>query len=296
MDFNLDPQIIINGLSTGSIYALIALGFALIFRVTRMVNFAQGDLLMVAGFLALTLYVDNDIPFYITLPATVIIVGLFMVLVERVALRPCYRHGTHYAIISTIGLSFVLLNFAQLVWTRTGRPFPTVFGDDAVEVLGIRFVEEVAVVFIVSLLVMAALIFMLTRTKLGVALRASASDPEVATLMGIDAGRMISLSFFLAGALAALAGVMLAPITYLTPHMGVPLAVKGFVASTIGGLGSIQGAIIGGLLLGIVENEAAINLWDPNYREAVTWALLAAVLLFRPFGIFGEEGAEQRSV
>lgn len=290
-----DPQLIVSGFSSGVVYGLIALGFALAFRSTRIVNFAQGDLVMLGGFIGFSLYVSVGLPFLLVLPLTAITVGLFMVVVERVALRPVYKHGPFYAVISTIGLSAVLLNAAQLIWTRGGESFPSVFGDDAVDVLGVRVVKEVAAVAIIGLLVMAVLYLFVAKTRVGLAVRAAAGDAETARLVGINPAMMVMVSFFLAGVLGATAGVLLAPITFLTPGMGVPLGIKGFIAAAIGGLGSIPGAMLGGVLLGLIEVLAAVYV-DPAYRDAVSFLLLAALLLIRPWGIFGEEGAGAQSV
>jgi branched-subunit amino acid ABC-type transport system permease component len=281
--------ILINGLSMGLIYGLIACGFSLVFRMTRVINFAAGDITMLGGMIGYTLYVTLHLPFWVVLIASMLATGLFMVLVDRIALRPAYRRGVLAAVVSTIGLSFFMENGAQIIWGRGGFSFPTVFGNEVIDVGGVRLVPERVAIFLIGLAVTGILTFFLMRTKLGMAARATAGDRETALLMGIDVAQMNSLSFFIAGALGAIAGVLAAPITFLTATMGLPLAVKGFVAALVGGMGNLPGAIAGGIILSLVETTAG-TYFDANYREGITFVILIIVLLLRPRGIFGEVG------
>jgi branched-chain amino acid transport system permease protein len=231
-------------------------------------------------------------PFPVTLVAASVLVGLLMVGVDRLALAPAYRRSGVAATVSTIGLSFALENLAQLIWGKSGLAFPSVFGSTAVDVLGLRIVPEMAVLFVIGGLVMLLLTYFMARTRMGVSMRSVAGDPVMARLVGVNVSRTNALSFFIAGALSGIAGVLLAPITNLTTSMGIGLAVKGFVAALIGGLGSLPGAAVGGIGLGLAENIFGAYL-DPSWRDAIVYGAVILLLLVRPYGIFGEEGTEE---
>jgi branched-chain amino acid transport system permease protein len=285
-------QVVISGLSMGMIYGLIACGFSLVFRMTRVVNFAAGDIVMLGGMIGYTAYVIWGVSIWVAMLLSALGTGLLLMVVERVALAPVYRKGILPAVVATIGLSLVMQNGAQIVWGRGGFSFPTVFGNDPVTVLGIRIVPELLVIFVIGSIVMALLTLFLTRTRIGVATRATAGDRQAALLVGIPDRAINSLSFFIAGVLAAIAGVLIAPVTFLTATMGLALGLKGFVAAIVGGLGSLPGAIVGGLILGITEISIGAYV-DANYREGIAFALMVLVLIIRPRGLFGEEGTEE---
>ena len=285
-------QILVSGLLFGVVYALVALGFSLVYRMTRVLNFAQGDLLMLGGFLGYGFYVSLGWPFVPTLVVASVLVGLLMVAVDRLALAPAYRRSGIAATVGTIGLSFALENLAQLIWGKSGLSFPSVFGADAVTVLGLRIVPEMVVLFVIGGLAMLALTYFMSRTLLGVSMRSVAGEPVMARLVGVDVRRTNAVSFFIAGALSGVAGVLLAPVTQLTTSMGVALGLKGFVAALIGGLGSMPGAAVGGIVLGLLENIFGAYL-DPSWRDGIVYAAVILLLLVRPYGIFGEEGTEE---
>jgi branched-chain amino acid transport system permease protein len=276
----------------GMIYGLIACGFSLVFRMTRVLNFAAGDIVMLGGMIGYSVYVLLGLPFVVALLVSCLAVGLLMAFVERVALSPVYRRGLLPAVVATIGLSFAIQNGSQLVWGRGGFSFPTVFGNEAVEIAGVRFVPELVAIFLIGMAVVAAITIFLGRSRLGIATRATAADREAALLMGIDVRRMNSLSFFIAGAISAIAGILVAPVTFLTATMGLPLGVKGFIAAICGGLGNMPGAIIGGLILGLTETSIGTYI-DASYREGISFVVMIAILLVRPYGLFGEEGTEE---
>ena len=285
-------QTVIAGLSTGIVYALMASGFSLVYRITRVLNFANGDLVMLGGMIGYSLFVLLGLPFVVAFLLTMAITGLVMVLIERVALAPVYRQGVLASVVVTIGLSFIIQNSVQLGWGRGGFSFPSVFGNEAVVVGGVRFVPELAAILAIGSVAILLLGLFLTKTRFGIAARATAADRETALLMGIKVSRMNMLSFFIAGVLSALAGILLAPVTYLTATIGLPLGLKGFVAALVGGLGSMPGAVLGGLILGITETVVGAHV-DPNYREGIAFIVMIAILAVRPFGIFGEEGVEE---
>lgn len=285
-------QVIVTGLSMGVIYALIAMGFSLVYRMTRVINFAHGDLVMLGGLVGFSVYTQLNWGFLAAIVISSLFVGLMMVVVDRLALARAYRKSVIAAVVSSIGLSFVLQNIAQLIWGKGGFSFPTVFGSQPVPVLGVLVVPELFVICIIGTFVMIGLTLFMTRSRLGVAMRAAAGDSSMALLVGVDVQRINSLSFFIAGALGAIAGVLLAPITFLTATMGTALGLKGFVAALIGGLGSLPGAAIGGLALGLLETSVGAFV-DARYREGIVYALMVAMLFIRPYGLFGEEGVDE---
>jgi branched-chain amino acid transport system permease protein len=285
-------QILVSGLLFGVVYALVALGFSLAYRMTRVLNFAQGDLLTVGGFLGYGFFVGLGWPFLPTLVASSALVGLLMVVYYRLALEPAVQRNVVAATVSTIGLSFALENLIQIIWGPYGLAFPSVFGADAVTILGVRIVPEMVVLCVVGILAMLVLTYFMARTRLGVSMRAVAGEPVMARLVGVNVSRTNMMSFFICGALAGVAGVLLAPITSLTAGLGLTLSLKGIVAALIGGLGSLPGAVVGGLLLGLSETLFATYL-DPSWRDSLVYVAVIIVLLFRPYGIFGEEGTEE---
>ena len=286
-------QVIISGLSIGMIYALIACGFSLVFRMTRVINFAAGDVVMLGGMIGFTAYVGWGLSIWLALAISAVVTGALMMLIERIALAPVYRRGILAAVVSTIGLSFVIQNGAQIIWGRGGFSFPTVFGNRPVEVLGVRIVPELVVIFIIGAVVMGLLTVFLSHTRIGIATRATAGDREAALLVGIPDRAVNTLSFFIAGVLAAVAGVLIAPVTFLTATMGLALGLKGFVAAIVGGLGSLPGALVGGLFLGLAELSIGAYI-DASYREGIAFGVMILVLIVRPWGIFGEEGTEEQ--
>jgi branched-chain amino acid transport system permease protein len=285
-------QVVVSGLLFGMVYALVAMGFSLVYRMTRVLNFAAGDLLMLGGFIGFSLYVQLRWPFIAVILTSSLVVGMLMVIVDRLALAPAYRRSGVAATVSTIGLAFALQNGAQLFWGNFGLSFPTVFGNNPVLVFGVLIVPEMVALFLIGSIGIVILTLFMTRSRLGVAMRAVAGDPVMARLVGINVERTKSLSFFIAGALGGMAGVLLAPITLLTTTMGTALGIKGFVAALIGGLGNLPGAVIGGLLLGLLETLVGAYL-DPSWTDGIVFAIVVMVLLVRPFGIFGEEGIEE---
>ena len=283
-------QVVVSGLSMGMIYGLIACGFSLVFRMTRVINFAAGDVVMLGGMLGFTFYVWWQFPFWLVLIATAVGVAGWLALVDRVALAPAYRRGVLPAVVSTIGLSFFMQNGAQIVWGRGGFSFPTVFGNEPIVFGGIRAVPELLAIFVIGALTITGLTLFLSRTKLGIATRATAADKETALLMGISVRQINTISFLVAGALSGIAGVLVAPVTFLTATMGLGLGLKGFVAAIVGGLGSLPGAVIGGLILGLTETSVGAFI-DANYREGISFIVMIVILLIWPWGLFGEEGA-----
>jgi len=294
MDLAFAAQTLLSGASAGGIYTLVAIGFGVMYRTTRVFNFAQGDFGALGAYVAFQVWVLWKQPFWLGLVCACVAVGLVAVLVERVALRPLYRLGEAYTFISTIGLGFLIKGGIQQIWGPISFSVPSVFGDRAVDILGMRVVPQVAWTLAISLLLSMAMFLLFKLTKVGTAMRAAAQDRRVSGLLGIEVNRMYGLAFFLGGALGALAGILIAPIGFMNPTLGTSLGVPGMVAALVGGLGSMPGAIVGGLLLGILQAFAVFAI-DPRYRDLVVYGAFVAMIIFRPRGLFGE-GPQAREV
>jgi branched-chain amino acid transport system permease protein len=294
VDPSLFAQTLLAGASAGGIYALVAIGFGVMYRTTRVFNFAQGDFGTLGAYLLLTVFVTWHQPWWLAAVIASVIVGLFAVGVERLALRPLYKFGESYTFISTIGLGFAIQSGIQQIWGPIPYAMPSVFGDHGVSVYGLRIVPQVVAALIISLALAGGIYVIFTRTKIGTAMRACAQDRRVAGLLGVPVNRMFSASFFLSGAVGGLAGILIAPIGLMTPTMGPSLGVPGFIAALLGGLGSMPGAVVGGLVLGILQAFAVFAI-DPRYRDLVVYGVFVLMIIIRPSGIFGEE-AQARQI
>jgi branched-chain amino acid transport system permease protein len=278
--------VIISGISIGIIYGLIALGFSMVYRMTGVLNFAHGDLLMVGGLIGYTSYTVWKLPFVVTILISAVVVGLLMVIIERLALRPV-KYLVIPCVVITMGVSFILQNIAQMIWGKGGFSFPSVISDMPVDFIGIPVIPQYLVLFGIGILVVLVLSWFMIKTKSGVAMRATAGDQEMATLNGVNVYRSNSIAFFISGGLAGIAGVLMAPITLLSATMGVSLALVGFVAALLGGLGNLVGAIVGGIVLGLVEVLSATYL-SANYRLLIVYGFLTIILILKPSGLFGD--------
>ena len=296
-------QLAIDGLSAGSIYALIGLGFVVIHSVTGIINFAQGEFVMLGAMLSVTFYnVDLSLP-----PALNLIVAILLavaittvvgIVMERVAIYPARRSPIVALIIITIGADIAIRASAQLIWGT--RPyflpaFTTLDLADLTIHLGDIIVKaQYLWIWGVGAIILTALFFFFERTLMGKALRACAINRRAAQLMGISPSRMSMLSFAIAAAIGALGGVLLAPATRPTYDMGLTLGLKGFIAAIMGGMVSLPGAVVGGLFLGMIENIGA-GVTSAGYKDIIAFVILILILLFSPHGILGggEKGVEE---
>ncbi|PLY08942.1 MAG: branched-chain amino acid ABC transporter permease [Arcobacter sp.] len=283
-------QQIINGISLGSIYALIAIGYTMVYGVLRLINFAHADVMMVAAFAAF--YASDVLGLslaFATLFAVMIsiIVG---VLTDKIAYKPL-RHSPRISLLITaIGVSFFLENIVNVTFGGTPKAFTVAeFFDQVINVKGTTLTPTVIIVPIVTLCLLAVLLFILFKTKYGMAIRALAFDIKTVSLMGIDSNRIIMIVFIIGSALAAVSGIFWA-ISYpiLTPYMGVMIGLKAFAAAVLGGIGSVTGAVLGGFILGFTE--VIFVAFFPElggYKDAIAFIFLIFVLLFKPTGIMG---------
>jgi branched-chain amino acid transport system permease protein len=284
-------DLVIVGLSIGMIYGLVAIGISLIYSGLDVVHFAHGEIYMLGAFIGLTVFKAFALPFPLVLLASMIITGLVGVVIERVFYRPILRSGGGYTVagmamvICGFGMSFVLQNIAFLIWGPRSLPFPVTFGMP-IELGNLILPSYYVWIVVAALVLMAALHLFLKKTRLGLAVRAVAGNKEIAYLMGINVPLTISVTFGVACALGAAAGVLVGPINYVQVLMGLGIMVKAFAAAVIGGFGSLPGAVLGGLLVGVVESLGAGYL-SGNYKDIYAFILLIVVLMVRPAGLFG---------
>jgi branched-chain amino acid transport system permease protein len=275
-------QYVASGLVIGGIYALIGLGFVIVFSVSRIVNFAQGEFVMLGALVMVTAH-DRGLPVAGALALTVLVVAAVGALLQRVAVHPLRQAPPLAVLILTIGASIALRGGALLLWGTDPFALPAFSAGPPLTIGGAVVVRQALWVLGVAALVFAALWFFFTRTYAGAAVRACAASPRGARLMGVRVDRMVLLAFALSGALGAVAGAVIAPITYATYDMGLMLGLKGFVAAVLGGLVSPPGAIAGGFLLGVLESLAA-GLVSSAYKDAVGFVVLIALCLAQVAG------------
>ena len=293
-------QQLINGLSLGAIYALIALGYTMVYGVLRLINFAHGDVYMLGAFAGYYLANALDLDaspsilgaIVVTLGAMAIC-GVIGVLIERFAYRPVRHHPRLASLITAIGVSLLLEYGGQVVFGANPRFFPQMIRAEVYSVGGVQITNQNLLIIVVAVVVMFGLEFIVHRTRIGKAMRATSFNLSVAKLMGINTDYVIAFTFALGSALAAAGGVMVAlAIPRIDPLMGLMTGLKAFVAAVLGGIGNIPGAMIGGVLIGLLETWLSATAYS-TYRDAAAFAVLILILLFRPAGIMGSATVEK---
>lgn len=288
-------QRIIAGLTAGSVYALIAFGFSVIFSASRVVNFAQGQVLMVGAMVGALLHATLRLPILLTFLVVMAVCGLLGLGIERVVTIPSRRSGSPYTwIVATIAAAVVIENVAALLFGRDPKRMPPLWGGPPFRLGEITVERRTILVIAVALALMLVLDVFIRRTFTGKALRAAAHDPAVARLMGVDVARLTMFAYVLAGVVAGIGGVLVAPITFASVSMALPLGLKGFIAVVIGGMGSTRGALAGGILLGIFEAQIRAGL-PKGFGTAALFAVLILFLLALPRGLLGRKTAEIRT-
>ena len=286
---------LINGISLGSVYAIIALGYTMVYGIARMLNFAHGDIIMVGGFTVFTIVTTMGGSPVVGILASVVVCTVLGVTIERVAYRPLRDASPLAVLITAIGVSYLLQNVALLIFGSNARQFTSVITVPALKLAGGKLsISSVTIVTILScIVIMAALMAFINKTKMGQAMLAVSEDRGAATLRGINVNRTISVTFAIGSALAAVAGVLLcSAYPSLSPYTGSMPGIKAFVAAVFGGIGSIPGAFIGGILLGIIENLAKAYI-SSQLSDAIVFSVLIIVLLVRPTGILGKKMTEK---
>jgi len=278
-------QTFIGGLSLGAIYALVALGFSLVYRTMGLVNFSHGNVVMIGAYLASTFYISSKLPFAVSIVVSMVVTAAIGIIIERV-LRPLENKDFDLMLIGTIGFGIVLEALAIMIWGATGQAVPSPVPAAPIILAGIRIRTYDLLVLAVAAAATLLLIFFLQRSKRGTAMQAVAMDHEAATAVGINVGRSNAIAFMLGASLAALAGGLVGPLLYVSPSMGGSLGIKGFAAAILGGFGSIPGAILGGIGIGLLDSYAAGHF--QGYSELVTFLVFTVIIMVRPNGIFGE--------
>lgn len=286
-------QQLINGVSLGSIYALIALGYTMIYGIIKLINFAHGDVYMFGAYVGFFAISVAGLPIFPALLLSMAITACLGMLIEKLAYKPL-RHAPRISLLITaIGVSFFLEYAGMYFVTPTPRTFPPTSLNFAFEVGGFVINGQQVLIFSITIILMALLTYIVQRTKLGKAMRAASFDTETAQLMGIDSDRVISMTFCIGSALAAAAGVLVG-VYYNTidPLMGIMPGLKAFVAAVLGGIGILPGAVVGGIILGVIEALVA-GFISSTFRDAAAFAILILVLLIKPSGLFGKNTNEK---
>ena len=286
-------QTTLGGLAIGCIYSLIALGISMIIRATDILHFAQGELVMIGAMSGLTAFWVGATPFIFVLLFGMIGGGAAAVLIEVLAygrLR-ARRVPLINIVIATLGISIVLQNTARLIWGSEPLRYPSLFTTAGVMIDGFVVSPQLVWIIVLSISMMGALMAFFRFTRLGVAMQAAAQDPDAARLMGISIERATAYTFAAAGMMAGAAGVLLGSLFFASFNMGFATGIKAFVAATLGGLGSVPGAMVGGLLFGLIETFAGMMI-STSYKDAIGMVVLIAILLFAPMGLFTRPGRQ----
>ena len=297
-------QYLVNGLTLGAIYALIALGYTMVYGILKFINFAHGDILMVGAFIGLLVY-QALVPsgatglfpifaFCIAVLVSMIACALLGMFIERVAYKPLRNANRLAPLLSAIGVSFILSNGAAWIFGTQSRRFPYPFDNTPISFGGISITPHQIVTLLVSVVMMVLLATFVNKTRMGKAMRATALDQSTAELMGIDVNKVISITFAIGSALAAVGGILASFDFRVYPSMGTMTGLKAFVAAVMGGIGNISGAMVGGVLLGILESVGAPLLHIPNgLKDTIAFAVLIIILIFKPDGILGRNEREK---
>jgi len=279
-------QTAIGGLSIGSIYALVAMGFSIVYRTMGLVNFAHGGVVMVGAYIASTFFLTVSLPFVLAMVVAVVLTAAIGLVIEGV-LRPLETKDVDLMLIGTIGFGIVLQALVIIIWGATGRAVPTPVFRQPVTIAGIVVRPYDLVIIAVAGIAAAAMWHFLRATKPGAAMQAVAMDPDAATAVGIRVGRSNAIAFGIGAGLAALAGGLAGPVLYVSPSLGGVIGIKGFAAAILGGFGNVPGAILGGLLFGLVDAFSAS--WFHGFADVVVYLVFAIIVVVRPEGIFGEQ-------
>jgi branched-chain amino acid transport system permease protein len=276
-------QFLISGLTLGAIYALIAFSFSLVFRTTRIMNIAQGEFSMLGGMVAIAL-IGLALPMFLSVLAAIVLVAIVGLIVERLVIRRVRTFPRMMIIMITIGLSMTIQGLAVVLWGQDSYLLPHLSGSDPIQVLGAAILPQTIWILGISAALSVLFWLFLDRTMLGLAMRASAENRLAASLVGINPIRVVQLSFVFGASIGALAGVLIAPIVFMNFISGVLLTIKGIVAAIVGGIDSNQGAVVGGLAVGLAESMAA-GIFPSMYKDVIALLILLVVLCAMPKGI-----------
>lgn len=301
-------QQIINGLVQGSIYALVALGYTMVYGIMGLINFAHGEVVMIGTLVTITVagsLINAGMPVFFAaiggITASVLVCIALGWGLERIAYRPLRNAPRLTPLITAIGMSIILQNLAMIIWGRNYMTFPPLFPKINYEFAGANFTAVQVMIVLISAITMGGLIMLVYRTRLGMAMRATAQNPAVASLMGVNINRVIAAAFVIGSALAAVAGIMVGSYYEIAHYqMGFMLGLKAFTAAVLGGIGNLAGAMVGGILLGLIEalgagyiGDLTGNFLGSHYQDIFAFIVLIGVLMFRPSGLFGEKSGDR---
>jgi branched-chain amino acid transport system permease protein len=280
-------QYLITGITVGSIYAMVAIGFNIIYNVTEIINLAQGEFVMLGGLVMVSIQISAGIPLLLAFPLTVIMVTLVGMLLDRLAIRPIRQPSVLTLIIATIAASILIKGIAMFIWGKDPLDLPAFSGRNPIHFMGAVIQPQYfwVIAFLIVTVILLTLFF--NKTIVGKAMSACADNPNAASLVGINVKQMILLAFSLSAAIGAVAGIIITPISLMEYDRGAMLAVKAFGAVILGGLGSFPGAILGGMIIGLIESFGA-GLVSSGYKDAFALLVLLGVLFFKPSGILGD--------
>ncbi|HMM84085.1 branched-chain amino acid ABC transporter permease [Azohydromonas sp.] len=281
-------QVLVSGIAQGCIYGLIALGFVLIYKATEAVSFAQGELMMLGAFLGLALLTVLGFPFWITVPAVIAAMAVFGFALERAVIRPILGQPAFSIVMLTIGIGYVArgaITMVPVIGTET-HTLPVPYKDEVIPLGGVVLAVEQLVVIGITALLCGVLYLLFSRSKVGIAMQAASQNQLAAYYMGIPVKRLNGVVWALAAVVAAVAGLLLAPITFVHANMGF-IGLKAFPAAVVGGFGSLPGAIVGGLIIGVVESLAGFYLPE-GFKDVAAYVVVLIMLMLKPNGLFGE--------
>ena len=288
-------QYLINGVSIGAVYAIIALGYTMVYGIAKMLNFAHGDVIMVGAYMSFSVTTYLGLPTVVGIAVAVLVCTLLGILIEGLAYKPLRGTPSLAVLITAIGVSYFLQNAAQLIWSSAPKNFTSVVTMDPITLFdgGLVITGEVILTVIVSVIVMVGLTLFTSKTRTGKAMRAVSEDRAAAQLMGINVNQTISTTFAIGSALAAVAGVLLcSTVPTLQPTTGSMPGIRAFTAAVFGGIGSIPGAMLGGILLGIIETFSKAYI-STQFSDAIVFSVLIIILLVKPAGLLGKQIQEK---
>ena len=286
-------QTLISGLSLGSIYALIALGYTMVYGIAKMLNFAHGDIIMVGAYAVITAVFTMGLPPFIAILISIALCALLGIVIEFLAYRPLRQAQPLAVLITAIGVSYLLQNLALLIYGSEQKAFPTIVALPTVHIGGVYIDGITLATLVVTAVIMVALSLFINKTRTGKAMRAVSEDKEAAELMGISVNRTITVTFAIGSALAGVAAIFYgAAYTYIRPTTGAMPGIKAFTAAVFGGIGSIPGAMLGGILLGVIEQLSKTYI-STLWADAIVFGVLVVVLVVKPTGLLGKKISEK---
>jgi branched-chain amino acid transport system permease protein len=289
-------QLLVNGLVVGTLYGVVAMSFVLIYKATQVVNFAQGELLLLGAWICWALMVKYQAPFYLAMPITMIFMFIFGILIQMVFLRPMIGEPIISVIMVTIALSTVLQAAMKWIFGVNPQPFPPIFTSQSIDILGLQIQTVYLMSLVVSLAMMAAMAWFFQSSKHGLAMRATAFDQQVAQSLGISVKNVFAMSWAISATVSAVAGVVVAVVNGVSAGLSI-YGIKVFPAVILGGLDSIGGAVIGGIIVGLLENFAQFidgeYLHWGNFYEIAPFYVLIIILMIKPYGLFGTKDIER---